>query len=683
MADQNLNLSNDKLDYQMVGGDGLKTIQYGRQKGRSWANIQNPGFEFAITVDDDVINGTSQGMTFEAINSKEIEGGARHFTVQLIYPKKGLNIQCHTITYPESTLIEKWVDVSNVGSQPVRIQRLDSFSMHIPDDQYELMYYTSSWGKEFEGITEPLLGARILETRKGRSSNEQHPWMTLTGDNGELLTASVMWSGNWIFRFEPLNDGGYAFSGGLNDWEFYKDLNPYEKIEGLHVAFALGSHRDLNETSIQFTRIGREYWYPHNSFSRSLPTEWNHWWSYEDKDINETTFKKNVDEAAKLGIDVCTLDAGWFGPTDSSTHWYNYRGDWNLVNTVRFPNGIREISDYVHKKGMKFGLWCEIEAIGKDAQLANLHPEFVALRDDEHLGYVCFGSPKVQEWAFDTLDQLIRGYRCDWIKLDFNLDPGAGCNRTDHGHGGGDGLYEHYCGYYRVLSRIREKHPEVILENCSSGGLRTDLGMMRQTHTTFLSDPDWPEHDLQLFWGASTMLAPNVCLHWGFGEWMADHPYQTFNPRDPDLKQHQLDYYVRISMLNGFGFSQKLPELPGWVTKRFCEHIRMYREEVRHFVNSGDLYRLTNQPRRGGKGDRWAGLQYRLENDEHLCFVFRLHGGEGERIFYFKNLLTEKMYTITWMMENQMVRKTGQELMEIGLAFSELKEEDSAIMHIQ
>lgn len=34
---------------------------------------------------------------------------------------------------------------------------------------------------------------------------------------------------------------------------------------------------------------------------------------------------------------------------------------------------------------------------------------------------------------------------------------------------------------------------------------------MRQNHDVFLSDPDWPEHNLQLFWGANTMLAPNVC----------------------------------------------------------------------------------------------------------------------------------------------------------------------------
>src|SRR5690606_25062592 len=107
------------------------------------------------------------------------------------------------------------------------------------------------------------------------------------------------------------------------------------------------------------------------------------------------------------------------------------------------PSGIRALSDYTRARGMKFGLWCEIEAIGKSARLAEARPELVATRGGERLGYVCMGSPAGQEWAFQTLDRLIREHGCDWIKLDFNLDPGAGCDRTDHGHGAGDGLYAH------------------------------------------------------------------------------------------------------------------------------------------------------------------------------------------------------------------------------------------------
>lgn len=650
-------------------------------------DLSNHGPEFALIVNGKFINDASEEVLVTSVESEAEPGGPTHFIVQLACSEPKLSLECHTIVYPDSTLVEKWVNVANTGTAPSRIERLDSFYMHLPDDSYELMYYKSAWGNEFESVTEPLQGTKTLEMRQGRSSNGLHPWVTLSRSDGELLTGSIMWSGNWIFRLELVEGGGYDFSGGLNDWEFHKDLAPGEQIGGIHAAFALGQH-DLNETSSQFARVGREYWYPSNNLSRRLPAEWNHWWSYEDKYINEKVFKQNVDRAAEIGVEVCTLDSGWFGPTAENANWFDYRGDWDLVNTVRFPNGIRSLSDYVHDKDMKFGLWCEIEALGKNAELGKTHPEYAALRDEEPLGYVCFGNPDVQQWAFETLNRLITDYNCDWIKLDFNLDPGAGCNREDHGHGSGDGLYEHYRGYYDVLRRIREKHSEVVLESCASGGLRIDLGLMKQTHITFLSDPDWPEHNLQVFWGASTMLAPNACLHWGFGEWIGDHPQQTFNPRDPELQPHQLDFYTRISMLNGFGFSQKFPELPEWIAESYQNHTQFYQEIVRRFVRDGDVYRLTGQPKHDGHGDRWAGFQYRLNGlidrkTEHLCFVFRLPGGEKDRTLYLKDLAEDQTYTVSWLTIGTKEVRTGKQLMEEGLNFTELMEEDSLIFHVE
>jgi alpha-galactosidase len=516
-----------------------------------------------------------------------------------------------------------------------------------------------------------------------------YPWCTLFREDGELITLAVMWSGNWKLIFQENADGGFALSGGLSDWEFNSNLKPGESLESIHVAVAFGGNNDLNETSVQLARIGRKFWYPRNGGSQSLLVEWNPWWPYEDSKINERVFRENVDAAAAMGIEVCTLDAGWFGPSESSAHWFDYRGDWELVNTVRFPSGIRALSDYVHDKGMKFGLWCEIEALGKKAALNTRHPDFAACRDEEALGYVCMGNPAVQEWAYHMVDDLITTYDCDWIKLDFNLDPKAGCNRMDHGHQQGNGLYAHYQGYYDVLDRVPEKHPEVILENCASGGLRTDLGILRHTHNTYLSDTDWPEHDLQIFWGASTMLAPDVCLHWGWSEWMAQeqggHPHQSFNPHGPLLQLYQLDYYTLNGMLGGFCLSHKLPELPDLVRDRYKQLIGIYKTHIRAFVLEADLYRLTDQPQREGLGDRWAAFQYAIPlQDKHLIFIFRLHGVESERTLHFRALKAEEMYVMIWLLDNNRADvRSGAEWMKEGLCLDHLREEESALIRLE
>jgi alpha-galactosidase len=673
-----LDFSTDRLHFHVDlegAGDMLAAAA-----ARSWLVAPSP--LFAIYLGDQAVTARTAGM--ELLGVEALAGdGRRTFHLRFADAGRGLDVVQHVATYPGTALFEVWQTVRNAGSAPLHVTRMDSLSLLLAPAAYELLAYTSDWGSEFESVRAPVADMPALETRRGRSSKGMHPWFALFRPDGGVLSASVAWSGNWIFRFEQGEDGALALSGGLNDWEFAHELAPGASIESPPVAVALGESGDLNSVSTQYARVGRRFWYPNNARSRQLPVEWNHWWPYEDRSIDEQVFRANAEAAARLGIEICTLDAGWFGPTDPGTHWYDYRGDWAEVNTARFPSGLRSLSDYVHERGMAFGLWCEIEALGKSARLAEQHPEFVATRGGERLGYVCFGSPAVQAWAYDTLAGLIERYGVDWIKLDFNLDPAAGCDRTDHGHGAGDGLYAHYQGYYRTLERVRARYPEVMLENCSSGGLRIDLGMARRTLPTFLSDPDWPAHGLQLIWGASTMLAPNAWLHWGYSEWINGHPPQQFNPRDPALQPHQLDYYVRIGMLGAFGLSQKLPELPEWVAQRYAAHIALYKETLRRFVAEADFLRLTGQPRREG-GERWAAFQYAMPDDsEHLVAIFRLPGGEPARTIALRRLDPERAYTLHWLQTDRTERRRGDDLLANGLRCDDLPEEGSALVLLQ
>lgn len=638
---------------------------------------------FALTVDGQRIAAPSPDLVVTDTMLHEHTPGRRELVVALRHTTTGLVINYHLALYADTALIESWITMYNPGATPRQISRIDSLTLDLPSGDYAIQSFTSDWGLEFEpqalALTEPV----ILESRAGRSSKGHLPWFALVRDGGSILGGAVAWSGNWVVRLEP-NAAGVTLSGGLHDWKFAVELAPGATISSPPFVVALAAGQVLDAVASQYAQVGRRYWYPHNPLADQLPVEWNHWWSYEDKDLDEAVFRRNVDVAATLGIEVCTLDAGWFGPSDAATHWYEQRGDWDLVNTQRFPSGLRALSDYVHERGMAFGLWCEIEAIGAQAQLAADQPELVALRDGTPLGYVCLGSAAGWNWALATLERIITEYRCDWIKLDFNLDPGTGCNRTDHGHGAGDGLFAHYNGYYALLAELRKRHPHVVLENCSSGGLRIDLGIARQTHMAFLSDPDWPEHSLQCFWGASLMLAPDALLHWGYCEWgHAEHRCQQFNPRDPALTPAQVDYYTRISMLRRFGFSQRLPDLPEWVAVRYRNLIADYKTHVRRFVGTATLRRLTAQPQRFGGGERWAAFQYTLPNaDEHLLAAFRLPGGAPERAFPLTHLDPAQHYTLTWLGEARSEQRNGAALMSDGITLA-LPEEGSALIIVR
>lgn len=594
-----------------------------------------------------------------------------------------MEIRNIVVTFPELYIVEKWIEAVNVSEHDAHVTRIDSYHGLLPKDKYILKYFMSEWGKEFTPADVPLEGTKTLEVTSGRSSRGMHPWFSLTAENGYILTCSIAWSGNWIARFEPGPAGGYIISGGISNWNFSKTLKPGQTIEGIHVIYIHLPKGELNDTSVEFQRWGRNYLYPKNKLSGSMPVEWNTWWPYEDVELNQDVFKANTDECTKLGTEVCTLDAGWFGRSEDSC-WYNVRGDWHKVNTKRFPSGIRAISDYVHSKGLKFGIWCEIEAIGEEAELSKIHPEYVARREGEHLGYVCMGSPEAREWAFGVLGKLIKDYKADWIKLDFNLDPKAGCNRTDHGHGLEDGLYEHYTGYYRLLDTIMEKYPDILLENCSSGGLRLDLGMMKHTHITYLSDPDYAEHSLQLIWGATTMFHPSVCLHWSWSQTRKEYTANVDNePIKADMPRYKFDYFIRISMLGGFGYSYKLPELPEWCFERLKHHTGFYKDTVRVILKEADMYSLTGQVIRNGGGDRWSAFFYVNESrKDSILFVFRLTGGEKERIIKLRGLKEDITYKVRYQDSGRCIEITGKELMKTGLKFDGLEEEASEIVLI-
>jgi alpha-galactosidase len=679
MTDQRLDLSTSRMQLVFQSERGrLRLEQFGTGED-SWLQPGAAQGLFSVSVNGSQFNASN--LNFEGAQELSKVEGIRH--VVLRFSGQGIAVEQHLQVYEGTAVIELCPLVRNIGLSPCLIERIDSVSLNVQAKGADLFSFTGNWGSEFEPQQRALTEAVMLESRSGRSSKGNHPWFALSQAGRQVFSGAVAWSGNWAFRFEPGPAKSYHLSGGLHDWQFSKQLQTGETVDGAPVVLVLGG--DLNAVSQQYARVGRKHWYPRNSFSSQAPVEWNHWWPYEDAEINEEVFARNVVKAEQMGFEVCTLDAGWFGPADAGTFWEHYRGDWHLVNEERFPHGLRSLADDVHARNMKFGIWCEIEGLGVNAQVAKDHPDYVALRDGQRLGYVCFGNPQVQDWAYGTLKRLITEYQADWIKVDFNLDPGAGCNRSDHGHQVGDGLYEHYQGYYRMLERIRRDFPEVVLENCSSGGLRIDLGMLRRTYMTFLSDPDWPVHDLQIFWGASTMLAPDVLLHWTYSDWRKPDPppQHTFNPHDPNLTLKKWDYYTRISMLGLYGLSQKLPDLPEWLAQRVVEQNAIYKNEVRRFVLEADLYRLTSQPRRNGEGERWAAFQYSLPDaSEHLLYVFRLPGAEQERAIRLQNLQPERVYRIQGLEGEWNQQATGRELMEEGLLFSRLEEEDSALLRV-
>lgn len=82
---------------------------------------------------------------------------------------------------------------------------------------------------------------------------------------------------------------------------------------------------------------------------------WSSWNNFH-VDINEEVIKAQADfmvssGMAKAGYSYVNIDDGFFGGRDSE-------GDL-IVHQQRFPNGMKVISDYIHSKGLKAGIYSD------------------------------------------------------------------------------------------------------------------------------------------------------------------------------------------------------------------------------------------------------------------------------------------------------------------------------------
>ncbi len=163
----------------------------------------------------------------------------------------------------------------------------------------------------------------------------------------------------------------------------------------------------------------------------------------------------NAERAQSAGIEVVVLDAGWFGLPSRHSYWYQLCGDWDHRNAERFPSGLKRIGESIRNLGIEFGIWLEVEALGESSQLAQTRPDFAAQRSGQNLGYVCLANPDAREWAYSIARNLINECGATWLKMDFNVDPGAGCNRSDHGHEPVFGLSDHLHNLYQLFDLSR------------------------------------------------------------------------------------------------------------------------------------------------------------------------------------------------------------------------------------
>jgi len=627
-------LRSGPVEYRLRrSGDGVVFDYFGPAGKPAWPALgaaSTPTSEIGGIVDGETIGPDDLRLVM-------VEPADTNRELALLYRHRRLPLEIEAVYFVHGGAITRRLMLTNRGARAMRIEALPSLAWRLPAAGYDLTYLWGGWGQERQLSTEPLsIGRRVFTADRGRSTNGYAAWFALRDrDRGVLYMAQLAWSGNWQMSFgrDPAGDrirpDQLALTAELGmrfDFGGALALPPGAPFTLPEVAFT-ATAGDLDDAANQLHRYQRSV-IPRRPAGDPLLAQFNSWYPFSEN-VSASELERTADVAAKLGIEAFVLDSGWYNKKD----WSRDLGDYQ-PNPAKFPNGLQEVARYVRGKGMKFGLWVEIENAGVDSELARAHPDwFLAyigapiLKDQRH--QLNFANPEVRQWARATVDRLVRDYDLGWLKIDYNIDIGERFDPPGDGRSG-DVLYRHVKAYYGWLDELRAAHPGLLVESCSSGGLRFDLGMLAHAHTTWLSDVVTPAPSAQLAYGCTVEFAPELCNHWMVGDDDRGHV-------DLAKPAGWWDFLFRVPMNGQFGVSSRILDWSPQLRERAAANIAMYKR-LRQVIDGADVYHLTTQPAHDDP-QVWMAIQYVSPDARRsVVLAYRLGRSAGEQTFRLRGL---------------------------------------------
>ncbi|MGN1018790.1 MAG: alpha-galactosidase [Aristaeellaceae bacterium] len=296
-------------------------------------------------------------------------------------------------------------------------------------------------------------------------------------ESGEVFFGQVEHSGAWEIEYGLADNRNLyvCLLGPSDDSAWWKNLRPGESFTTVPAAFGV-DEGGVSEAVAQLTRYRRAIRRP-NPDDENCYVVFNDYMNCLFGDPTEEKEKMIIDRAAALGCEYYCLDCGWYdaGP------WWDRVGEWQ-ESPERFPHGLKALFDYGRSKGLRMGMWLEIEVMGTECDLARQLPDdwFICThgrRRVENKRYLLdFRNPAVRQYCMDVVDRLVADYGCEYFKIDYNVTTGRGSDLNADSPG--DAMLEHYRALYGWIRQVYERHPGLVIENCGSGGQRMDYGML-------------------------------------------------------------------------------------------------------------------------------------------------------------------------------------------------------------
>ncbi len=525
-----------------------------------------------------------------------------------------------------------------------RINRLRILDLRIEHADHEagttLRTFTGGTVKHYTASSFPPAPFRIEDTfmrghdiaryreDTGRCSNEHLP-IWLYGQAGGGVWFGPEWHGSWSLEIHRLPEYSTVLLE-LDPMDFClqggEEIRLPEMVLGVYQG-------DLQDGGNQVRRVIRDRYIPEIGGQKAEAKLAYQVLGAHPDWMSDPQIFDEVDQASKLGAQSFTWSSFWqfpLGFKEGGKNWWDVMGDYRAQES-RFPNGIEPLARALEDRDMRLGLWVD-PRVGLSAGQALEDARDVLLFFDEEqweaearkkynqISYeiniqplIDLSRPAGREFFADILERMVTRCGARWIWFDMNTDPGF-CHFQTHEAPDRKGLLElrWFQGLDAVMTAFVEKHPDVWIEWCASGGRMISLAACRYSHSHWITDYVGPDPDIasSIRAGANSIL-PAVCNHQSF--YLAQEQNQNDKPISDE---------AAISHFAGhFGLSQGLIHYPQKdldVLKKMGE---IWKEHVRPML-CGDFYLLSDQARSREDWEVWQA--HRPDLEEGVVCVMRL-----------------------------------------------------------
>ena len=293
--------------------------------------------------------------------------------------------------------------------------------------------------------------------------------------------------------------------------------------------------------------------------------------------------------AAEIGCEYYVMDAGWYGKNKNDEYDL---GMWDIDDDLFGEGGLKGLFDDIKKLGMKPGIWFEFESAGIDSPVVREHPDYILRRRGHPVGgrrvMLDFRVPGVREHIRERVKALYAiGVR--FIKNDYNANTGVGTDPD-----GAGSVREHAAAFYAFIDSLRRDFPDLIIENCGSGAMRSDIGTLSHFHLQSVSDQEDYFRLPSIVSGSAACYPPERC-----GVWAYPYPTKidfrtTFSP-SPEFTDRfsdgKITSYCCVTGLMGlFYLSGRIDAADGFNMKLMKDASALYKKYRRGTMSSVPVY---------------------------------------------------------------------------------------------